>query len=414
MRTLLLNNLPAPYFTPLFARLGELLEGKLTVCYSSDWNQTVGWEQASDEGNQAIILDRRAPKLRRWFGSGVAAAVALLKVLKADKPEFVICYGYTLLPQFVLLLWAIASRTPYALSGDANFYNDASGYARAPASNRHSDNPIPRKSGRSYLKRTGRTFWLRFVVGRAAALICVGTASRMFWQKYGARDEQLFHAGFAVNNFGVLRPHAALLSINKSSGNLQSLYDERKAATSCSTPNGKLVFLFVGRLVERKNVRLILEAAQRLDSERFAVVIAGSGEQLDELKSLAADQSNVHFAGNVAPADLPAVYAMADVLVLPARDEPWGLVINEAMACGLAIIAHEHCGAAVDLVDADNGFKLSGFSAEELAAAMNCLIEDRARLLAMQERSRQKIQGWTIERSAQGIAEAVLSNRRSV
>jgi len=412
MRTLLLNNLPAPYFTPLFARLGKLLEGKLTVCYSSDWNQTVGWEQDSDEGDQAIILDRRAPKFRRWFGSGVAAAVALLNVLKTEKPEFVICYGYTLLPQFVLLLWAMATRTPFALSGDANFYIDS-----------------PKG-----LKGIGRTFWLSLVVGKAAALICVGAANRMFWQKYGARDEQLFHAGFAVNNL-------ALAEAGRREGGKEGKWDRgiegrsdskadiesrgfhlsslsvtpslRHSVTPSLPLHGKTVFLFVGRLVERKNVKLILQAARRLDAERFAVVIAGSGEQLKELKSLAADQANVHFLGNVAPADLPAVYAMADVLVLPARDEPWGLVINEAMACGLAIIAHEHCGAAVDLVDADNGFKLSGFSVDELAAVMKRLIDDRDKLRAMQESSRLKIQDWTIERSAEGIAEAVLANWRS-
>lgn len=417
MRTLLLNNLPAPYFTPLFARLAELLEGKLTVCYSSDWNQTVGWEQVSDEVSQAIILDRRAPKLRRWFGSGVAAAVALLKVLKADKPDFVLCYGYTLLPQFVLLAWAIASGTPYALSGDANFYNDELGNARAPASKASGEQASPRGRGRSQnsprgrgrsrLKRIGRTFWLRFVVSRAAALIAVGTASRMFWQKYGARDEQLFHAGFAVNN-------EALAEAGKRERGKEGLGERGKAGRrgiEIEVEN-KTVFLFVGRLVERKNVRLILQAAARLNPERFAVVIAGSGEQLGELKSLAANQPNIHFAGNVAPADLPAVYAMADVLILPASQEPWGLVINEAMVCGLAIIAHQHCGAAVDLVDADNGFKLSGFSVDELAAAMNSLIENPARLRAMQESSRQKIQDWTIENSAKGIVEAIFTRRR--
>ncbi|MBL8208807.1 MAG: glycosyltransferase family 4 protein, partial [Blastocatellia bacterium] len=278
----------------------------------------------------------------------------------------VICYGYTLLPQFVLLLWAIATQTPFAISGDANFYNDA-----------------PKG-----LKGIGRAFWLRFVVGRAAALLCVGTANRMFWQKYGARPEQLFLAGFAVDNaalvsasdkfrnpfFSSTKEHEE--NTKKGKQIFDSLRESSCDFVEGKFPDDKTVFLFVGRLVERKNVRLILQAARRLDAERFAVVIAGSGEQFDELKSLVADQTNVHFLGNVAPADLPAVYAMADALVLPARDEPWGLVINEAMACGLAIIAHEHCGAAIDLVGEGNGFKLASFSAEELAQAMNRLIQN--------------------------------------
>jgi glycosyltransferase involved in cell wall biosynthesis len=277
VRILLLNNLPAPYFTPLFARLAELLEGRLTVCYSSDWNQTVGWEaDSTGEANQAIILDRRAPRLRHWFGSGAAAALALWRELRANPPDFVICYGYTLLPQFVLLLWAIASRTPYALSGDANFYNDA-----------------PKG-----LKGIGRTFWLRFVVGKAAALIAVGSASRMFWEKYGARPEQIFQSGFAVNNEAL-----AEASLNRVSSPTvreglsfvnKALADAR--ATDTFAEGRKTVFLFVGRLVERKNVRLILQAARRLDSERFAVVIAGSGEQFDELKALGGGSGQCSFS----------------------------------------------------------------------------------------------------------------------
>src|SRR5262249_10634541 len=113
------------------------------------------------------------------------------------------------------------------------------------------------------------------------------------------------------------------------------------------------------------------------------------------------------FTGNVAPQELPLYYSMADALILPAEQEPWGLVINEAMACGLAIIAHKHCGAAVDLVDEKNGVKLEELSADEVARAMRLVAGDESRLLAMQQSSREKIQQWTIEAAARGIIRAV-------
>jgi glycosyltransferase involved in cell wall biosynthesis len=91
--------------------------------------------------------------------------------------------------------------------------------------------------------------------------------------------------------------------------------------------------------------------------------------------------------------ELPKYYALADVLVLPASDEPWGLVINEAMAGGLAVIAHRECGAAVDLVGPENGVALEKLEVDELASAMDRILRgdqaserDAAELAAKDQR----------------------------
>lgn len=126
------------------------------------------------------------------------------------------------------------------------------------------------------------------------------------------------------------------------------------------------------------------------------------------MERLAAGDSRIHFAGGVAPADLPRWYALSDALVLLSRDEPWGLVVNEAMACGLAILAHRHCGATPDLVDDENGIVLEGFGEAEIAAALRKLATTApARLREMQAASRRKIADWGIEATATGLIEAV-------
>jgi len=387
LRVLLLNNVPAPYFGPLFEKIGAESGWLLTVCYSSDWNKDVGWGEkspAESTSHGVVILDRQNPALKSWLGSSFAAAAALLKMLLGEKPDYLICCGYTLAPQTTALLWAMMTATPFALMGDANYFNDTA----------------------AGMKRLIKTAWLRLLVSKAAALIAVGSANRMFWESYGAGADKIFESGLAVNN------DFFATECERRKGDVAQL----RAQLGLT---GKIVFLFVGRLVRRKNVDLIIRAAQVLNDDRVAVVIAGSGEEKEALEKLAdADPSllrplfhplaqRIIFAGNVSPADLPLYYALSDAFVLPASQEPWGLVINEAMASGLAIIAHRHCGAAVDLVAADNGFALETFSVEELSEAMGMISGDRARLGSMQSCSREKIKSWSIDAAARGIIQAV-------
>lgn len=379
-RVLLLNNVPAPYFDPLFEMLGEESGWRLTVCYSSGWNKDVGWRerpQARGDAYRTIILDRQNPRLRSKFGSSLAAAIALMKLLMNKRPDYLICYGYTLAPQMTALLWAMATRTPFALIGDANYYIDVTAGA----------------------KRLIKTAWLRLLARRSSALVAIGSANRMFWESYDADADKIFEARFAVDNdfFATEREKR-----KEDAARLRErlgLMDET-------------VFLFVGRLARRKNVDLIIRAAQVLNDDRVAVVIAGSGEEREALEKLAGGNPKIIFAGNAAPADLPLYYALSDALVLPASQEPWGLVINEAMASGLAVIAHRSCGAAVDLVAADNGFALETFSVEELSGAMGLIAADRARLSSMKSRSLEKIRDQSIGSAAAGIIRAVESSAK--
>ena len=380
-RVLLLNNVPAPYFDPLFERIGRESGWRLTVCYSSDWNKDVGWRnkaQVKEAAHHTIVLDQQNQWLKSKLGSSLAAAIALAKILISERPEYLICYGYTLAPQITAIIWAMATGTSFAIIGDTNYINDIA----------------------KGLKRLVKRFWLRMVTKRAAALIAIGRANRLFWESYSARPEQLFEARFAVDNDYFA--HA-----------IAEREEDARRWRARGGLSDKVVFLYVGRLIKRKNVDLIIGAAKRTNDERIAVVIAGDGEERESLETLANGASRVTFIGAVAPDDLPLYYAAADALILPAGQEPWGLVINEAMACGLAIIAHADCGAAVDLVGPDVGVKLETFTAQELAEAMRLLGADDENRLAMRRRAKSKIQKWSIAAAAQGIIHAVESSSQA-
>lgn len=374
-RVLLLNNVPAPYFDPLFELLGRRSGWALTVCYTSAWNRDVGWNEASPAAGAAhrtVILDRVWPALTRSLGPSPAAALALLGMLWRERPEYLICYGYTLAPQAAALMWAMVTAARFAVIGDANYFTDRTA------------------GGKRWLKRA----WLRLVSRRAAALIAIGTANRMFWESYGAKPRQVFDARFAVDN-------------DYYSRECERRREEAAGLRARLGLDGKVIFLFVGRLVKRKNVDLLIQAFQQLGDERAAVLVAGTGDQQPALARQAGGHPRVVFAGLVTPAQLPTYYAMADVLVLPAAGEPWGLVVNEAMAAGLAVIAHRHCGAAVDLVGPDNGILLEGFEPDELARAMREMLNDPSKRGSMKHNSMEKIKYWSIEAAVCGIIRAV-------
>lgn len=376
---LLLNNIPAPYFIPLFQRLAGVEGWKLTVCYASQWKPDVGWSEklAADAlSMRTVYLDQQDRGwMRRRLGSRLASALVLLGILWRERPDYLLCYGYTLAPQLTLLSWGLLSRTPFGIIGDANIHCDRT------------------RGIKRWLKRS----WLRLLTRRAAAVLTIGTANRQFWESYLARPEKLYSVPFSVDNEYFIRE-------------AEARSEEARSLSERWGLRGKVIFLSVGRLVARKNVALLIEAFHSLADERAALVIAGAGEEREALERLANGHPRIIFTGGIAPRQLPLYYAMADVMVLAARDEPWGLVTNEAMACGLAVIAHRQCGSTVDLVDNENGIVLQSFAVEELAGAMRRMIENNEMRIRMQANSRQKIAAWTIEAAAAGVIRAVESS----
>ena len=114
-------------------------------------------------------------------------------------------------------------------------------------------------------------------------------------------------------------------------------------------------FLFVGRLAPEKNVRGLIAAwlIYRYNGGRWPLVLAGDGPELQGLKAILSGsphEPDVHFAGLKTSAQLLPLYAFASCFVLPSTLEPWGLVVNEAMASGVPVLVSSRCGCARDLV----------------------------------------------------------------
>ena len=123
----------------------------------------------------------------------------------------------------------------------------------------------------------------------------------------------------------------------------------------------ELRVLSVGRLIARKGVQFLVRALSGIRPARRPVrlTIVGSGPQEAELRTLAEGLGvrDISFAGFVDQDELPDYYAAADVFVFPTLEDTFGIVLLEAAASGLALIASKHAGATSDLVeDGENGF----------------------------------------------------------
>jgi 1,2-diacylglycerol 3-alpha-glucosyltransferase len=173
-------------------------------------------------------------------------------------------------------------------------------------------------------------------------------------------------------------------------------------------------FLYVGRLSPEKNVDGLIRAfaEYRRNGGQWSLVVAGDGRQRSFLEALAAalDVSDcVQFAGHKSSAGLIPYYAFARCFVLPSKREPWGLVVNEAMAAGLPVIVSSRCGCAEDLVvDGANGQIFDPEKPHDLERALSAIDQTpKTTLAGMGAASREIIAGFSPESWADEVARIV-------
>ena len=135
----------------------------------------------------------------------------------------------------------------------------------------------------------------------------------------------------------------------------------------------KYDFIFVGSFTSIKGIDLLIQAIKILNRKDSRFCFVGDGYYLNELKQLA-KTFNVDIKINLSQDSLQGIYNQSRFLILPSRLEGYGLVIIEAMYCGLPVIISKNCGAIDQIRHGDNGFILKENSIDEIVKAMNlCL-----------------------------------------
>jgi glycosyltransferase involved in cell wall biosynthesis len=372
-RLVILTEIISPYRIPLFNALAEHQAVSPHVIFLAETDPTLRqWHVYKREirFSYQVLPSRR----RSLAGHNVLINWGVIRALEEAQPDVILCGGYNYLASWQALLWAGMRGVPFLLWSEST----------------------------SYELRAGRA-WVEFLKSEfaknCAGFVVPGISAREYLIARGRKERCIFTALNAVDNGLFMR------------GAGQARQSDVQSRAELGLP--RRYFLFVGRLVWEKGVYDLLSAYASLDPNlRSAVslVFVGDGPERLGLEGQArlVSPGQVIFPGFVQRDQLAAYYALADMLVLSSYTEPWGLVVNEAMACGLPVVVSCAAGCAADLVrNGWNGNIVSPGDVVGIGKAMQSLACQIALRYTMGLRSAEHIQRYSAESWAEGITAAV-------
>ena len=331
------------------------------------------WDIPLLEGYASEVLDNvaRPPSLGNFRGSDTPGVG---RRLREWKPDVAILTGWQS-KMLVQAWWAcVRLGIPRIVRGESN------GMRR-----------------RSLPKRALQRAWLRGF----DRFLAIGKANREFYVEAGIPDSRIHTCPYFVDN-----RRFALAAAN---------LRERRAALRerWSIPDRAVCFLFCGKLIAKKHPLDLLSAIGRAVAAGASahLLIVGDGDLMDEARALVdGERMPVTFAGFLNQTEIVGAYVAADCLVLPSdAGETWGLVVNEAMACGLPAIVSDEVGCGPDLVtDGATGATFPLGDVDALAMRLREFAVDPGRLRAMGERARERVaNAYSVERATDGTLAAI-------
>lgn len=361
-----LTNVVTPYRLALHERIDrELPEIRLLTIYTHDaadqaWRLSEGdpdrvfrfgaGESVAQQGRVGSMLGawRKGGRIVRW--------------LRERKPAALMLCGYNDLTRLRVFEAARAMSLPVFLVGDSNIHGDhASGIKRL-------------------IKRT----LVGHVVRGSTGIMPCGTLGAEYFRHYGARNDRIFMVPY--------EPDYELIRALP-----QQAIDAARARFGLDPARKRIVFC--ARMIEIKRpemaVRLFAAIAERRPDWDLVMIGDGPSKAAAEAAVPEALRARVRFTGFLNDQSvISAIYRASDVFLHPCIYEPWGVVINESVAAGMALVACAHVGAAAELVrDGLNG-RLVG--PDDFAGFEAALLEvtDPAKLAAFKAGSAEALADW--------------------
>ena len=376
---------PIQYYAPVFRTLAlsdavhprvyytwsQAFEG---ATFDPDFGARFAWNIPLLEGyeHQFVKNTAKNPAASRFFG---VKTPDLSREIGAWGADAVLIFGWPLYSHLRALMES-KGRLPVLFRGDSTLL----------------DSIKP-------LRKLARRLLLRWVYSHVDMAIAVGENSLDYFRWCGLPPESI-----------VIAPHSVdTLRFGDQAGD-----HGRKASewrSRLGIPAECPVLVFAGKFTEKKDPILLLEAFVKLELSAHLIFV-GSGELDGRLRESAGERQDVHFVPFQNQSEMPSVYRLADVFVLPSRGpgETWGLAMNEAMASGRPVIAGSRVGGARDLIrTGETGWIFeSGNSASLTHVLRIALALGRHGLLSMGQVAQNWIAKWSTVEAANGIERATL------
>jgi len=392
---------PIQYQAPLLRRIAQEPDIDLTVLFGSDFSLRgykdegfgveVEWDVPLLEGYRSEFL----PKLRDTGKVSPTSPLnrGIYKRLRTPNgaPAFdaLWVHGYASLNALQAILAANALGIPVLLRAES-WLADRS---------------------RSPLKKAIKSFIFNDLRNFITATLPIGTVNARYWRHYFGHEMPQFLMPYAVDNlFFARRSEEAAAS-------------EEQLRSELGLDPGHPVILFASKLQQRKHCDHLIEAYYSLLQDHDIsgykpyLVIVGNGEERANLEARCHDfgLANVRFTGFQNQSALPRYFQLADVFVLPSRHEPWGLIVNEAMAAGCPVIVSSDVGSGLDLVaDGVEGYIYPVGDVAALTAALSRVLSSPEAASTMGEAARRRIAAWSFEEDILGLRQALAYTTRKL
>lgn len=395
LRVAYLLSHPIQYQSPLLRLLAQQPGLELTVLYTSDFSVRSYHDKgfgAAVEWDVPLLGGYRHEFLPRMLDSHDVSFFRplnrdIFRRLRQGGFDVLWIHGYATLNSWMAMATAKMLGIPVLLRTDSTLID----HPRGPA------------------KLAVKNIFFRMLRRFTYGVLSVGRRNTEYWRHHLGADIPVYSIPYAVDNaFFQQRCSAA-------SATREEL--RQQLGLEANRP----VLLFASKLLARKCcidlVDAYLELVKRLRSQDASgslpyLLIVGEGEQRPRIEARlqqasAEDREGVHMIGFRNQSELPRFYDLCDAFVLPSIHEPWGLVVNEAMNAGKAIVVSDQVGCQPDLVeDGDNGRVFPARNVSALADALANVLAVPAAYRKMGERSRERIQAFSFEANVRGLMQA--------
>lgn len=373
-RLLIINSHVIQYSSPNFRQLASDPRIDLLVAYCStqgaesgvdpEFGVHVSWDRPLLDGYSWTSVRNRAlrPGLGRFFG---LVNPGLWNLIRDGHFDAVLLTGY-----FYASAWiAIAAAKMYGVP--IFFVTDS-----------HS---LKSWKMQSPWKLRFKKYLVRRIFSLAQAILASSSGGVEYLKSLGLSSGRIFLAPSAVDNNWW----------TEQAGHV----DRSAARAEWKIPAEGTVTLFCAKLQRWKGPHDLLEAFARANVPNSYLAFAGDGPERSHLERRSAELGLTHrvrFLGFLNQSQLPSSYRSADLFALPSLFEPFGLVVNEAMLCGLPVAVSDRVGARFDLVrPAENGYIFPAGDVDALAAILREILPDLEKRARMGAAARRRMETWS-------------------
>ena len=376
MKLAIITTHPIQYYAPVFKLLHQRGLVNVKVFYTwgegsqqkhdPGFNKTVNWDISLLDGYPFEWVKNTSKTPGSHIFKGVINP-ELIDQIQDFNPDAILVYGWAYHGHLKALRY-FKGKVPVYFRGDSTLLNEKNG-----------------------VKSLSKLFFLRWVYSHVDKAFYVGKNNKAYFKHYGLKEKQLRFAPHAIDN--------ARFEVDRSQ-------EVEQLKSSLGINNNDILILYAGKFEPVKNVITLVEAFASVNQPNVHLLLVGNGPDEDELIAYARTQDvkRLHFLNFVNQSYIPVIYQATDLFCLPSISESWGLAINEAMACGKAIIASNKVGCAVDLVvPGKNGDIFEAGNAYDLTKKLRLLLKNKATLKQMGQASAGIIKDWDFKTQVEAI-----------